>query len=104
MSRYDNIEDLPTDEKSPDVNELYLVNTLFTNNNDSAQLFNGLQDTVLSGFLFLLLTMPFINNLIKNVFKFTKNSFVLFILLKSFIFMILYFIIVNFALIKKTVN
>ena len=104
MSRYDNIEDLPTDEKTPDVNELYLVNTLFTNNNDSAQLFNGLQDTVLSGFLFLLLTMPFINNLIKNIFKFTKNSFVLFILLKSFIFMILYFIIVNFALIKKTVN
>ena len=104
MSRYDNIEDLPTDEKNPDVNELYLVNTLFTNNNDSALLFNGLKDTVLSGFLFLLLTMPFINNLIKNVFKFTKNSFILFILLKSIIFMILYFIIVNFSLIKKTVN
>ena len=69
MSRFDNIEDLPTDEKSPEVNELYLVNSLFSNNNNSAELFKGFKDTILVGFLFILLNMPFINNMIKNILK-----------------------------------
>tara|TARA_Y100001970_G_C13476676_1_gene482318 strand:+ start:190 stop:504 length:315 start_codon:yes stop_codon:yes gene_type:complete len=100
MSRFDNIEDLPTDEKTPDVNELYLVNTLFSNNNNSAMLFNGFKDTIAVGFLFILLNMPFINSLIKKIFKFTAGSHILFILIKSIILMILYFVIINFALSK----
>ena len=103
MSRFDNIEDLPTDEKSPEVNEMYLVNSLFSNNNNSAELFKGFKDTIIVGFLFILLNMPFINNIIKGIFKFTKNSHIIFILIKTIILMTLYFVIINFALSKENI-
>ena len=103
MSRFDNIEDLPTDEKSPEVNELYLVNSIFSYNNNSGELFKGFKDTITVGFLFVLLNMPFINNIIKNIFKFTQNSHIIFILIKTIILMALYFVIVNFALSKENI-
>ena len=103
MSKQDYIAHLPTDEKQPTIEELYLVNTLFTNNSDISKIFSGLKDTILVGFLFIFLNMPFINNLVKNIFKVAKKSHVLFIMIKSFIFMLLYFITNHFILSKDTI-
>ncbi len=103
MSKQDYIAHLPTDEKQPTIEELYLVNTLFTNNSDISKLFSGLKDTILVGFLFIFFNMPFVNNLVKKIFKSTKNSHIIFIIIKSFMFMLLYFIIINFVLSKDTI-
>ena len=102
MSKQDYISHLPTDDKQPSIEELYLVNTLFTNNSEISKIFGGLKDTMLVGFLFIFLNMPFINNLVKNIFKKAKTSHVLFILIKSLICMLLYFIISNYMLSKES--
>ena len=101
MSKQDYIEQLPTDESEPNVDELYLVNTMFSNNDDTARVFDNFKETIVVGFLFILLNMPFINNIIKSSLRFTENSFTIFVFVKAIICMILFFVINNFALCRN---
>ena len=102
MSKQDYIEQLPTDESEPNIDELYIVNTMFSNNDDTAKVFDIFRETIVVGFLFILLNMPFINSIIKNTLKFTNNSFTMFVFIKALICMVLFFVINNFALCRNS--
>ena len=55
MEKQDLIENLPTDDSKIDIDELYLVNTLFSNEKETITMIESLQDSLVVAFLFILL-------------------------------------------------
>jgi hypothetical protein len=100
----DYLKNLPVDSSISTVNEQAVINTLFTTQKKNiTKLFGGLKDVILVGVLFAVFSLPFVNNCVNNIFKFTTNSTFYTIVLKTILFMLIFFILQNYFLAKKEI-
>jgi len=98
----DVIETLPVDQNPPSHNEMQILDTLFRKSNGTMQkLFDGTKDVMLVGLLFILLSIPQIDDVIRQFVPSTANSPYILILVKAICFMLLYFVIRNMYLVRK---
>ena len=103
MEKQDLIENLPTDDSKIDVDELYLVNTLFSNEKETITIIESLQDSLVVAFLFVLVSLPILETFIKKNVPIMGKSVILLTILKMSIISILFFIIQNYALSQKSI-
>ena len=103
MEKQDLIENLPTDDSKIDIDELYLVNTLFSNEKETISMIESLQDSIVVAFLFILLSLPILDTFIKQNVPVMAKSQILLTLFKVSLMSVLFFIIQNFALSQKSI-
>jgi hypothetical protein len=97
----DPIAQLPTDNSKPNHDELTVVNTLFKNHKNTIEtVANEMKDSVIAGILFIILSLPQVDDFIKSLLTFTNNSPILLTLIKALIFVLLFYLIKNYALSK----
>lgn len=98
----DLIEILPVDKTQPTHDELNVINTLFkTHNNTMNILFDEVKETFIVGILFLVFSIPQIDDLIKKFIPITNNSIFILIIIKSLFVMLIFWILKHFKFILK---
>ena len=98
----DRLDILPTDQNNPTHSELQIVDTLFKQKHKTIRkMLEGTQDILIAGILFFILSLPQIDQLIKNLIPTTANSDIILLGAKSLVFMILFFILRNLYLVRK---
>lgn len=97
----DSIDALPTDKNAVSHSELQIVDTLFQHKPAFDAILNGTKEVLLAGFLFVLLSIPQADDVIKKVFKSASTSPYILLFVKAIIFMVLFFIIKNMYLVRK---
>ena len=101
----DNISTLPIDDTPPIQDELKILDTLFKENHSSFYLFfESIKEVILAGLLFILLSIPQVDEYIFSFFPSSKTSKTHLLLVKTIIFMGLFFVLKNLYLIKKKKN
>lgn len=101
---YDMIANLPIDKSIPTESELMMLNTLFKEKEKKSvvrSVINEAYEPFFVGILFVLLSIPQLDDLIKSNIQITQNSIYFLLLFKMFIIMILFWIIKHFHLCKK---
>lgn len=98
----DLIEILPVDKTQPTYDELNVINTLFkTHNNTMNVLFNEIKETLIVGILFLLFSIPQIDDLFKKFIPISNNSIFFLILIKSLFVMLIFWLLKHFNFMLK---
>ena len=101
---YDIIANLPIDKSIPTESELIMLNTLFKDKEKKSivrSVINEAYEPFFVGILFVLLSIPQLDEFIKSNIQITQNSLYFLLLFKMFIIMILFWIIKHFHLCKK---
>lgn len=95
----DIIEQLPSDQTVPSHNEIRLVDTLFQQKKSIVdKILTNTKDIMIIGLLFVVISLPPVDVLIKKFITITENSPYILIVVKALLLMILYFIVSNFYL------
>lgn len=104
MDKYgDIIDELPVDNNQPKHDELRIVNTLFKENEGTmTKIGRELKDLFVIGILFILFSLPQVDNMIKKVFPPAVNSIYILVGIKTLIVMVLFWVIKYFYLSKKS--
>jgi hypothetical protein len=98
----DYIEVLPIDKIQPTHEELEVVNTLFkTHNNTLNVLLDEAKESLIVGFLFILFSIPQIDNLMNKYIPLTNNSNYFLILIKALFVIVIFWILKHFKLMLK---
>ena len=99
----DLLSSLPIDETPLNHDEINILQTLFKeeNSGDLAKIFIELKDAVVAGILFAILSSNKVNILVYKLIPTSKNSNIILICSKTVIFIVLFWIIINFALVKR---
>jgi hypothetical protein len=98
----DYIKNLPVDTSVSTVNEMKIINTLFTaQKGNMLKIVSGTKDIILAGVLFFLISLPFVDNLLGKSVNFVKNSNIIMLLVKTILFMVLFFVLQNYFLARK---
>lgn len=98
----DNINKLPTDQNVPNQEELHTINTVFKENKKGIKrMFGDMKDAILAGILFGIMSIPQVDNLIKSLISSANNSWIILIGIKIILFIIIFYVIKNFAFAKK---
>ena len=98
----DPIANLPSDAEEPTPQELQVRQTLFRDAPKTAStLFSEFAGVLIVGALFAILSLPIVDSLIARFVPSVGNSPVLRILVKTFIFIIIYYFIKNMYLVRK---
>ena len=98
----DLIETLPTDKSELSQPEIQIMDTLFKQNHTTIQkLLLGTQDVILIGILFILFSMPQIDQYVIKLFPSTISSPYILIFIKTILFMLSYFILKNIYMVRK---
>lgn len=98
----DVLETLPSDKIQPSSDELNIINSLFKKKESKIKLIlYSFKDIFIAGFLFIILSLPQVNTLLSNIFPSVKNSIYLSLVIKTIIFMVIYYIIINLNYVKK---
>lgn len=98
----DVITNLPVDQSIPTHTEIQILDTLFKQKQGTIQrVFSGTKDVLIIGFLFILFSLPQIDELIKKFAPSAENSPYILMLVKTVLFMVAYFIIKNMYLVRK---
>jgi hypothetical protein len=96
----DNIQTLPVDNNYPTHNEIHMVDTLFKQKHTAVQkILTSSKEFVLLLILFIVFSLPFIDELI-NKFVMTTDSPYILIGIKGAVFVIIYFLIKNIYLVR----
>ena len=99
----DPIAQLPVDQSQPTSNELQIVNTLFTTHKSTmSTIMEEAKDSMLIGFLFVVFSLPVIDNLIKRILPMSEKSPYILVVIKALAMMALYWLIKHFYLSRKT--
>ena len=102
LSNADHISQLPADQTQPSHNELMIVNSLFKNHGNAINaVFKEIQDAVLVGILFIVLSLPQIDDMIKKMLPMTQNSIYILLLVKAITIIALFWLIKHFYLSRK---
>lgn len=102
LSNADPISQLPADQTQPSHNELMIVNSLFKDHGNSINIiFKEMQDAILVGILFITLSLPQIDDMIKRILPMTQNSIYILLLVKAIIVMALFWLIKHLYLSRK---
>lgn len=97
--RGDSLETLPVDQTEPTEAEKQLVNSLFKEKVSTVNRFlNGIRDVLLLGLLFLLVCLPQTGEIIQKFCPSTCSSVYMLLLVRTLVFMLLYFIVKNLYL------
>jgi len=96
----DLLESLPTDQNPLNHYETQFINTLFQKENqyDIKNIAFELKESICGGILFICLSIPYIDDLIKKLVPSSTNSLLILIFIKGIIFTGLFWIITNYAL------
>jgi hypothetical protein len=98
----DPINMLPTDKSEPSHSEIQIIETLFKQRKNTFQkLLLGTQDVLLVGFLFLLFSLPQLEEIIVKLFPTTSTSTYIMLVVKTLVFMCMYFVCKNIYLVRK---
>jgi hypothetical protein len=98
----DPIVQLPTDNTKPNQDELTIVNSLFKKHSNTIEtVANEMKDSIIAGILFIVLSLPQVDELIKSLLAFTNNSPIILTIVKALIFIVLFYFIKNYALSKQ---
>jgi hypothetical protein len=96
---YDVISNLPTDQSIPSEQELLLINSLFEEKKTPIKrIVNEAYEPFFVGILFVILSIPKVDEMINLYIPVTQNSIYFLLLTKMFIIMILFWIIKHFHL------
>ena len=101
---YDLISNLPIDKSQPTESELLLLSTLFKDKEKKSivqSVISEAYEPFLVGILFVLLSVPKLDEFIKSNIQITQNSIYFLLLFKMFVIMILFWIIKHFHLCRK---
>lgn len=98
----DYIDQLPSDTSVPSHNEIRIVDKFFQ---QKKSIFDTIllqtKDIIIIGCLFILFSLPFVDNLIKKFVKITETSPYILVGIKALLFVIIYFFIKNIYLARK---
>ena len=98
----DPINQLPTDKNQPSLSEVKIINSLFEKNYTTLELmFEELKDSVIFAILFIIISLPQIDNLIHSIAPVTKNSFYIMLGLKAVIIVALHWLIKHYYLSQR---
>lgn len=98
----DSIATLPTNQVQPSHNELKIVDTLFKSHGGTMnKIFAEVQDAILIGILFIVVSLPQTDDLLKRLLPMTQNSPYILMLTKAIALIILYWLLKNLWLAKK---
>lgn len=97
----DLIENLPTDKNTISQTEADIVNTLFKKKAMIDIVLSSSKEVLLAGILFVVISVPQIDEFVKKFIPIANNSQYILLFLKSLIFMILFFVIKNLYLARK---
>lgn len=98
----DFLDSLPTDKNTPSHTEVQIVDSLFKKQHTVVQkILAGSKDVILVGFLFLVFSLPYIDDLVKKFAPSTETSVYIFIFVKTLFFMFAYFLLKNMYLVRK---
>jgi hypothetical protein len=99
----DDITKLPVDKNPPSVNEIHIVNSLFTEQNKSIinTILSEGQDAILVGILFILFSLPQIDEILYKFISSTKNSIYILLGVKAILITLLWWVIKYFYLSRK---
>lgn len=99
----DNIKTLPVDKNPPSETEMRVINTLFKQEQREVSKFiSKSKEVLLAGSLFILFSLPQTDPWVERFFPVCRDSEYLRIFIKAVFFMLAFFIIKNFYLIKKS--
>lgn len=101
---YDLIVNLPIDKSIPTESELMILNTLFKDKENKSvirSVLNEAYEPFFVGILFVILSIPKLDEFITSNIQITQNSIYFLLLFKMFIMMILFWIMKHFNLCKK---
>ena len=95
----DIIEQLPSDQTVPSHNEIRIIDTLFKQKKGVIdKILKNTKDILIIGILFVIFSLPPIDELIKRFVPITATSPYILIGVKALLIMIVYFIVNNFYL------
>lgn len=96
----DLIKNLPTDQNPLNHYETHIINSLFQEKNkyDIKNIAFELKESLLGGILFILLSIPYADDLVQKFAPNSKNSLLILLFIKGIIFATLFWIITNYAL------
>ena len=99
---YDSIKSLPTNTDIINDLDLQIVNNLFGNSNKSIKenVLHEAKDLIIISILFIILSLPQTDKILQKYLPIT-NNYVYNIILKTIIFVIFYWVIKHFYLIRK---
>lgn len=96
------IDTLPTDKNVPNHAEIQIVDSLFKEQHTTIQkLLEGTKDVFIIGVLFLVISLPQSEGIIKRFFPSSENSIYIMLGIKCLLFMLAYFVVKNMYLVKK---
>ena len=103
MQLGDDITKLPVDKNPPSVNEIHLVNSLFTeqNKNMISTILSEGKDAILVGILFILFSLPQIDEMFHKFIPSSKNSIYILLGIKAILITIIWWVIKYFYLSRK---
>ena len=97
----DNIIQLPTDTIEQTPQEVQILNTLFNETKTNKRFNIEIKNLIIIFILFIIISLPQINQLLEKILPITTKSLYANILIKSLLFVLVYWLILNFALIKN---
>ena len=99
----DLIDQLPADNSVPSHNEIRIVDQLFQKKKGVFdKILANTKDILLMGGLYILFSLPQTDEMIKKIITPTQSSQFILVGVKAVLFMLLYFVIKNMYLVRKT--
>jgi hypothetical protein len=99
----DAIDQLPADTSVPSHNEIRIVDQLFQQKKGMFDhILRNTKDIVVLGLLFVIFSLPFLDNLIKRFVTIADTSHYALIVIKALLFVLVYFVIKNIYLVRKS--
>jgi hypothetical protein len=102
LQNSDLVSTLPVDKVQPSHEELQMVDMLFKQHNGTMnKIFVEAKESLIVGILFILFSIPQVDDIIQRFIPITQNSIYILILIKTSFVMILFWITKHFYLSKK---
>ena len=99
----DSLDKLPTDKTMMGHNDLEIVDKVFEKHTGTMNKVAGeFKDALIGGVLFALLSFPQVDSLIKRFIPMTENSIIFLLVFKVIVFILLFYVIKNFAFSQKS--
>ena len=100
----DNIKQLPVNKTPPTSNEIHLAQNLFAeppHRNTMSIIFEEGKEAIVTGFLFIIFSLPQLDNLFHKSRPVTSKSIYLLLFLKGLLFIMIWWVIKYFYLARK---
>jgi hypothetical protein len=102
LSNADHINQLPDDQTQPSHNEIMIVNSLFKEHGNTMNvIFKEIQDSLIIGLLFIVFSLPQIDEIIKKTLPMADKSIYILLFVKAILVSALFWLIKHFYLSRK---